>query len=101
MNDEPHIVEPSGRPRPSTAKSLSARRSLVEIMREHQFGRIENMTVRDGEPVFDHHLKLVRLVRLNGRSRGQKTLGADEFELKDSVRDLFAEFARLEVGDYA
>lgn len=67
-------------------------------MREHQFGRIENMTVRDGEPVFDHHLKLVRLVRLNGRSRGQKTLGADEFELKDSVRDLFAELARLENG---
>ena len=70
----------------------------MEIMREHQFGRIENMTVRDGEPVFDHHLKLVRLVRLNGRSRGQKTLGADEFELKDSVRDLFAELARLENG---
>ena len=70
----------------------------MEIMREHQFGRIENMTVRDGEPVFDGHLKLVHVVRLNSRSRGQKTRGADEFELKDSVRDLFAELARLQDG---
>ena len=95
------MSEKSARPLQPPGRTLDLsppQRSLVEIMREHQFGRIENMTVRDGEPVFDRHLKIVRLVRLNGRGRGQKTFGADEFELKDSVRDLFDELARLENG---
>jgi hypothetical protein len=80
---------------PVRTRDLSPpQRSLVEIMREHQFGRIENITVRNGEPIFDCNVKVVRLVRLSGRSRQKDTPGADEFELKQSVRDLFSELAR-------
>jgi hypothetical protein len=63
-------------------------------MRENQFGRIENITVRDGELIFDGHVKVVRLVRLGGASLEKKTPGTDEFELKQADRDLFAELAR-------
>ena len=36
---------------------LSApQRSLLEIMREHQFGRVENMSIRAGQPVVDRDL---------------------------------------------
>ena len=72
--------------------------SLLEIMHVHQFGRIENITVRDGELVFEGHIKVVRLVRLGAGNGGKKTLRSDEFELKKSVRDLFAEMARVENG---
>ena len=78
---------------------LSAQqRSLLEIMREHQFGRIENMSVRAGQPILDQGLKIVRVACLGGESGGTKLPGNDEFELKRAVCDLFDELARLGHG---
>jgi hypothetical protein len=73
-------------------------RSLLEIMRVHQFGRIENMSIRAGQPVIDQDLKVVRVASLGGESNGTNLLGSDEFELKRVVCDLFNEFARLDHG---
>ena len=92
MDKSPRPLQPPVRTRDLSPEQCS----LLEIMRLHQFGRIENMTVRNGKLIFDGHLKIVRLVRLGGGSRGMKTPGTDEFELKKSVRDLFAELALLE-----
>jgi hypothetical protein len=65
---------------------LSAQqRSLLEIMREHQFGRVENMPVRAGQPVLDRDLKVVRVASLGGESGGMKLPACNEFELKPSV----------------
>jgi len=69
----------------------------VDLMREHQFGRIENMSVRAGQPILDQELKVVRVARLGGE-RGPNVPGGDEFELKQSVRDLFEELVRLRNG---
>jgi hypothetical protein len=78
---------------------LSAQqRSLLEIMRVHQFGRIENMSIRAGQPVLDQDLKVVRVACLGSESGGTKVPGSDEFELKRSVLDLFDELARLGHG---
>jgi hypothetical protein len=46
---------------------------LLEIMREHQFGRVENMPVRAGQPILDRDLTVVRVAawaaaRTAGRS---------------------------------
>jgi hypothetical protein len=73
-------------------------RSLLEIMREHQFGRIENMSIRAGQPVLDQDLKVVRVASLGGESGGTKPPAGDEFELKRVVCDLFDELARLGHG---
>jgi hypothetical protein len=73
-------------------------RSLLEIMREHQFGRIENMSIRAGQPVIDQDLKVVRVACLGGESGGAKLSAGDEFELKKAVYDLFDELARLGHG---
>jgi hypothetical protein len=70
----------------------------VEIMREHQFGRVENMAVRAGQPVLDPNLKVVRVACLGGESGGAKLPGRDEFELKQAVCDLFDELERLGHG---
>jgi hypothetical protein len=78
---------------------LSAQqRAIVEIMREHQFGRVENMPVNAGQPILDQDLKIVRVACLGGESGGTKLSTGDEFELKRSVRDLFDELARLGDG---
>jgi hypothetical protein len=67
-------------------------------MHVHQFGRIENIPVRAGEPVLDSDVKVVRVVRLGSESDPLKLTNAEDFELKIQVRDLFDELARLENG---
>jgi hypothetical protein len=67
-------------------------------MREHQFGRVENMSIRAGQPVLDQDLKIVRVACLGGEGCGTKLPGSDEFELKRAVCDLFDELERLGHG---
>jgi|SRR5580704_7460657 hypothetical protein len=85
------------RPPLKTQDLSMQQRSLVELMRKHQFGRIENMSVRAGQPIIDWDLRVVRFVRLACDSVANVPRG-DEFELKRSVRNLFDELARLGNG---
>jgi hypothetical protein len=73
---------------------LWQQRSLVDLIREHQFGRIENMPVRKGQPILDRDLKIVRAMRLGGKSVRENAASTDEFELKRSVGSLFDELTR-------
>jgi hypothetical protein len=67
-------------------------------MHVQQFGRIENMSVRAGEPILNSDVKVVRVTRLGGESASTRPPNNDKFELKRQVRDLFAELRRLENG---
>jgi hypothetical protein len=67
-------------------------------MRECQFGRIENLVVRNGQPVLTRDFKVVRVARLGRDATDAKTPIRNEFELKESVRDLFDELKRLRNG---
>src|ERR1700722_16005118 len=71
-------------------------RSLVDLMHLHQFGRIENMPVRAGEPILNSDVKVVRVARLGSGTDGAKVRRSDDFELKCQIRDLFEELARLQ-----
>ena len=80
------------------AQDLSpAQRWLVDLMHLHQFGRIENMAVRGGEPILNNDVKVVRVARLGSGTDGAKVTRT-EFESKKQVRDLFEELAQLENG---
>ena len=67
-------------------------------MQKHQFGRIENMPVRDGKPVLDCNMKVVHVARLGSEHDRTKAVASNEFELKKQVRDLFEEMERLQDG---
>jgi hypothetical protein len=84
---------------PLRTRDLSAQqRSLVDLMREHQFGRIVNMPVRAGQPIVDPDVNVVRVARLGAKTRVTKVPRSDEFELKQAVLNLFDELARLQNG---
>jgi hypothetical protein len=88
----------SNLPAPLMAQDLSpAQRWLVDLMHLHQFGRIENMLVRGGEPILNSDVRVVRVARLGSGTDGAKVTRT-EFELKKQVCDLFEELAQLENG---
>jgi hypothetical protein len=58
MTDQSQRV--SGFQAPRRAQELSPeQRSLVELMHAYQFGSIENMPIREGQPILDSSLKVV------------------------------------------
>ena len=72
-------------------------RSLVELMDEHQFGRVENIRVLAGQPILDHDVRVVKVARLGGENTTNQ-VASEEYELKRPVRDLFGRLARLDNG---
>jgi hypothetical protein len=47
-----------------------ARKRLLELMQEINYGRIEKLHVRDGEPVFDPPPTVLRLLFCFGKTYG-------------------------------
>ena len=80
----------SGFPRRVTVEGLSTQqRSLLELMQRHQFGRIEKMTVRGGQPILDHQVRVVQVAHLGSRPVVAAIAPSADFELKSQVCDLF------------
>ena len=78
-----------------TKASLTpARRCLVELMQEINYGRIKGLEVRDCEPVLDPPLRVVRQI-VFGKDNGPNACRAnDGFALKKKVAELFEVFDR-------
>ena len=78
-----------------TKQSLSpARRRLVELMQEVNFGRIEGLDVRDGEPVLEHTPNVLRDIVFGKVNTPNPARGRDDFALKEQLIELFDLFDR-------
>ncbi len=99
-------AERSGTPRANLRQSagsrkevhktdLSApRRRLLELMQEVNFGRIEGLQVRDGEPVFDLSPRVKRLYLFGRENEPHESRGCEDFALRKKVAELFEVFDR-------
>src|SRR5690242_11388676 len=76
----------------------SEQRTLVRLIREQRFGRIENLPVRAGQPIFNSDVKVVRVSKLGSESVVPEGSGSEEFELKRPLVYLFEELDRLQNG---
>ncbi len=80
-----------------TKASLSpARRRLVELMQEINYGRIEWLQVQDAEPVFDPRPKVVHQVVFGKNNRPNACRAHTSFGLKKQVEELFEFFERAQ-----
>lgn len=71
-------------------RSLSpGRQRLVEMMQEINFGRVEALVVRGGEPVLDPPPRVVRDFLLGKTNAAHQARDRDDFVLKDPVIELF------------
>ena len=71
-----------------------ARRRLVEMMQEVNYGRIEQLAIRDGEPVFDPPPRMVRQVVFGKANGANPRRATNSFALKKKVVELFEVFDR-------
>lgn len=83
----------SKKPSPPLSKQMlnPARRRLLEWLRRIYFGRLEGLTIRNGEPQFDPPPKIVREHKFGGEN-GPRSEQGDDFLLKQKVVELFAYF---------
>ena len=83
----------------ATKARLSApRRRLLELMQRLNFGRIERLTIRGGEPMFDPPPRVVEEIKFGGEHGPRSELGFRDFALKAQVQDLFEQLGRLGDG---
>lgn len=78
-----------------TKAALSpARRRLIELMQEVNYGRIEGLQVQDGEPIFDPPPIMLRLFLFGKENGPNESRGNDSFALKKKMVELFEIFDR-------
>jgi hypothetical protein len=75
-----------------------ARERLVKLMQEVNFGRIEELAIRDKEPVFDPPPRIVREVKFCAENGPRPETTRQDFVLKAQVVDLFAQIETLGNG---
>ena len=83
----------------TTKSSLSdSHRRLVELMQRLNFGRIQNLVVRDGEPVFDPSPKVIQKVKIGGENGPRPEVSCDDFLLKKQTIELIEAITQLRDG---
>ena len=82
-----------------TKSSLSEFQAhLIELMQGLNFGRIEGLAVRRGEPVFDPPPRVVREIKFCADNGPRAEIAKEDFALKSQVRELFAQMEAMGGG---
>jgi len=86
-------------PQSVTKSALSPQRQrLIEVLQETNFGSLEGLHVRDGEPVFTPPPQRVRLVRFLAENGPRPEAAKHDFVLKAKVRELLTCLDSVENG---
>ena len=80
---------------PSKSNVSAARRRLIELMQQINFGRIEGLFVRNGEPALDPPPKVFLEVKFGGENGPRPEAIVGDFALKAQVVELLNHFDRL------
>ena len=82
----------------SKSQLPASRRRLVELMQRVNFGRIEHLVIRDGEPVLDPPPRVVREIKIGGDNGPRAEVRREDFVLKSQVTELFDHLRELGDG---
>ena len=76
----------------------TAQQQLMQMMQALNFGRIEELKIRRGEPIFDPSPRVVRQIKFGGDNGPRPELQHSDFALKSQVVELFDHLARIGDG---
>jgi len=80
---------------PTMAALPRPRQRLVALMQTINFGRIEDLNVRGGDPVFDGSPRVVHEFKFGGENGPRPEREVGDLMLKNQVGDLFRQVDRL------
>ncbi|MCK4873632.1 MAG: hypothetical protein KAS72_12995 [Phycisphaerales bacterium] len=87
------------RPPALSKRQLSSSRArLLEMMQELNFGRIENLRIRAGDPVFNPPPRRVYEIKFGGDNGPRPEAEIGDFALKRQVQDLLVQLDRIGDG---
>jgi hypothetical protein len=78
--------------------SLSQQR-LVELFQKLNFGRIEALKVRSGEPAFDRPPRIIQKLKMGGENGPRPETSLDDFRLNRQTIELFETIAKVGDGE--
>ena len=73
------------------------RRRLLRLMQDINFGAIEELEIRGGEPMFNPPPRVVREIKFGGENGPRPEAGSPDFALKSSVAELM--HSLTQIGD--
>lgn len=74
------------------------RRWLIHLMQQINFGRIENLRIRNGDPMHDPLPRIVREVKFAGDNTPRSEAEIGDFTLKRQVQDLLIQLDQIGDG---
>lgn len=78
-----------------TKSSLSPSRThLLQLMQEIRYGRIMDLRIQDGEPVFDNPPTVLRLFLIGRTNQPNESRHKEDFALKGRLLELYEIFDR-------
>ncbi len=82
-----------------TKSSLSeSQTQFIELMQRINYGRIEGLSIRRGQPVLEPPPRIIREIKFGGDNGPRPEVAKTDFALKAQVRDLFAQLEALGDG---
>lgn len=75
-----------------------SQRQLVELLSRVHFGRIESLHVRNGQPIFAPHPRVIRTLKMKGQNAPRDVMSSDNFVLKAEVAELLEHLRQLGDG---
>jgi hypothetical protein len=72
---------------------------LVELMQALNFGRVEALMVRGGQPLFDPPPRVIQKVKMGADNGPRPEVASADFRLKDGVIELLEIIARVGTGE--
>jgi hypothetical protein len=74
---------------------------LIELLQELNFGRLEKLVIREGEPVLDPPPIVIQKLKMGGDNVPRPEMRYPDFRLKGGVIELLELFSRIQNGDIA
>ncbi len=76
----------------------AARQRLIVLLQRINYGRIEGLQIRAGEPILDPPPRIIREIKFGGENGPRPEAANVDFTLKARVHDLFAQLEALGDG---
>jgi hypothetical protein len=83
----------------STADLLASEKRLLATMHGMQFGRFENVPIKDGELILDPWPRTVRAVKFGPEPTTRTYEASGDFELQRSIVELFEYVRAVDAGE--